>query len=276
MADFSSTWLVRKKQFRSLTGITPDQFREMVRRLHPHWQQKIVEPKNRSGRPWGIGGLEDHLLVMLILYRCHITQDFMGCLYRVDRAAICRSLKRIEPLARQVLGVARRVIVTAEEAQTLIMDCTEQPVQRPLRKQRCWYSGKKKRHTVKNEIIITQTGRIVAISDDAPGRVHDIEVRRRGPPLPKDAHGYGDGGYQGYQHDHPALEIPYKKSKKNPLSKDQRDYNYALSRLRVRAEHSIARMKSFRILADRYRYPRTGHVVKFSIIAGIVNTAASF
>jgi len=260
MADFNSAWLLRKKQFRSLTGITPDQFRKMVSLLRPHWRERVEEPKDRQGRPYGVGGLEDHLLVMLILYRCHITQDFMGCLYRVDRTTVCRSLRRIEQLARRVLGVKKRVKVTDDEAQTLIMDCTEQPVQRPQRKQRCWYSGKKKRHTVKNEIIITEAGRIAAVSDDAPGRVHDIEIRRRGPPLPENARGHADSGYQGYQKDHPALEIPYKKSKKKPLAKDQKEYNRA-----------IARMKRFRILADRYRYPRAGHAVKFAIVAGIVN-----
>jgi hypothetical protein len=91
-------------------------------------------------------------------------------------------------------------------SRALIIDCTEQPVQRPSRKQRCWYSGKKKRHTVKNEIVVTESGKIAAVSNDAPGRVHDIEVRRRGPPLPKGAHGHADSGYQGYQNDHPALE----------------------------------------------------------------------
>ncbi len=102
MAKFNSAYLLDKKQFRSLSGVTPDQFWEMAVGLEPHWRGRIVEPKNSSGRPYGIGGLEDHLLVLLILYRCHITQDFPACLYGVDRAAICRSLKRIEPLARRV------------------------------------------------------------------------------------------------------------------------------------------------------------------------------
>ncbi len=276
MADFNSVWLLGKKQFRSLTGVTPDQFHKMVSLLRPHWRERIVEPKDRSGRPYGVGDLEDHLLVLLILYRCHITQDFMGCLYGVDRTTVCRSLRRIETLARRVLGVKKHIRVTAEEAQTLIMDCTEQSVQRPQRKQRCWYSGKKKRHTVKNELTVTGAGRIAAVSDDAPGRVHDVEVRRRGPPLPKNAHAHADSGYQGYQKDHPALEIPYKKSKKKPLTKDEREYNHALSRFRVRAEHAIARMKCFRILADKYRYPRDGHAVKFAIVAGIANILAGF
>lgn len=276
MADFNSTWLLGKRQFQSLSGVNAEQFRQMVTLLYPHWHRRITGVKNRDGRPYGVGGLEDHLLVLLIVYRCHITQDFLACLYRVDKATICRSLKRIERLARRVLGVSKQIKVTAEEAQALILDCTEQSVHRPARKQRCWYSGKKKRHTIKNEIIITEHGRIVSASDDAPGTVHDIALRRRGPPLPKDARAYADSGYQGYQDDYPDLEIPYKKSKKKPLSKDERAYNHALSRFRVRVEHAIARLKRFRILADRFRYPRKTHAAKFSIIAGIANIVAGF
>ena len=248
----------------------------MVSTLRPHWKQRIAGPKNRSGRPYGVGGLEEHLLVLLIVYRCHITQDFLACLYGVDKATICRSLKRIEGLARRVLGVKKQVKVTAEEAQALILDCTEQQVYRPARKQRSWYSGKKKRHTIKNEIIITEQGRIASVSDDAPGTVHDIALRRRGPPLPENARGHADSGYQGYQEDFPSLDIPYKKSKKKPLTKDERAYNHALSRFRVRVEHAIARLKRFRILSDRFRYPRKSHAAKFSIIAGIANLVAGF
>jgi hypothetical protein len=69
------------------------------------------------------------------------------------------------------------------------MDCTEQRVQRPSRKQKCWYSGKKKCHTVKNKIMIAVTVKIVYTSKDAPGSVHDLTVRRRGIPLPKEAGG---------------------------------------------------------------------------------------
>lgn len=276
MADFNSAWLLGKRQFQSLSGVNAEQFRRMVALLYPHWQRRIAGVKNRDGRPYGVGGLEDHLLVLLIVYRCHITQDFLACLYRVDKATICRSLKRIEGLARRVLGVSKQIKVTAEEAQALILDCTEQQVHRPARKQRCWYSGKKKRHTIKNEIIITEHGKIVFISDDAPGTVHDIAIRRRGPPLPKDARAYADSGYQGYQDDHPDLEIPYKKSKTKPLTRDERAYNHALSRFRVRVEHAIARLKRFRILADRFRYPRKTHAAKFAIIAGIANIVAGF
>ena len=87
---------------------------------------------------------------------------------------------------------------------------------------------------------------------------------------------YADSGYQGYQEDHPAIDIPYKKSKKHPLTQDEKTYNHALSSFRVRVEHAIGRMKRFRILADRYRYPRARHSAKFAIIAGITNLMAGF
>ena len=276
MAKFNSAWLLRKRPFRSLTGVDAGTFHEMVKRLSPHWRERIVTSKNRSGRPWSIGGLEEHLLVLLIVYRCCVTQDFLACLYQTDQAAISRSLRRIEWLAVRVLGVRRRIVVTAEEAEALIIDCTEQPIQRPKRRQRCWYSGKKKRHTIKTEIIITEKGRIVSRSNPSPGRISDITIRRRGTALPKGSRAYADSGYQGLQNEHPDTDIPYKKSKKHPLTKDERSYNHALSRFRVRVEHAIAKLKSFRMLSERYRYPKATYAAKFAIIAATVNLMAGF
>lgn len=275
MAQFNASSLLYKQQFRYLTGVTPDIFRQMVHRLGPAWE-RLCRRKNRAGRPYGVGDLEDHLLVMLILYRCHITQDFLALLYGVDKATICRALRRIEPLAKQALGVKRVIRVTQEEAQALLIDATEQPVQRPQRGQKRWYSGKKKRHCIKNEVVITEEERIVSVSPSVPGTVHDLTIRRRGPPLPEGSNGYGDSGYQGYQEDHPDFDMPYKKPKKGKLSQSEKEYNHALSRFRVRVEHVIGRMKRFRILADRFRYPRSRHSVKFAIIAGITNMIAGF
>ena len=275
MAKFNASSVLRKRQFRFLTGVTPDIFQEMVFRLRPLWE-KACRNKNRAGRPYGVGGLDDHLLVLLILYRCHITQDFLGLLYGVDKATICRSLRRIEPLAGRALGVKRAIKVSQDEAQALLIDATEQTIERPKRRQKLYYSGKKKRHCIKNEVITTEAGRIVAVSKSVPGTVHDLNIRRNGPPLPKGSRAYADSGYQGYQNDHPELDIPYKSSKKNPLTKEEQEYNHGLSSFRVRVEHAIRRIKTFRILADRFRYPRASHTAKFAIAAGIANIIAGF
>ena len=138
------------------------------------------------------------------------------------------------------------------------------------------FRQEKKRHSIKNEVITTEAGRIVSVSSSTPGAVHDLTLRRRGPPLPQNARGDADSAYQGYQDDHSDLDIPYKKPKKGKLSQDEKEYNHALSRFRVRVEHAIGRMKTFRILSERYRYLRSPHSVKFSIIAGMTNLIAGF
>ena len=65
MAKFNSAWLISKRQFRSLTGVEADTFGKLVARLRPHWRERIEAPKNRSRRPWGVDGVEDHLCVSL-------------------------------------------------------------------------------------------------------------------------------------------------------------------------------------------------------------------
>ena len=74
--------------------------------------------------------------------------------------------------------------------------------------------------------------------------MHDLNLRRQGQPLPENARAYADSGYQGYQNDHPELDIPYKSSKKHPLTKDEEEYNRGLPSFRVRVEHAIRRIKN--------------------------------
>jgi hypothetical protein len=197
----------------------------------------------------------------------------------VDKSAISRSKGRIERIAAKVLGVRRRILVSADEAQALIVDCTEQPIQRPRRKQRCYYSGKRRRHTLKAELVATHHAgrtRIVAVPPPAPGRTHDLTLRRRGPPVPEGCRVYADSAYQGYEGEHPATEIPYKRPPGGRLAKDEREYNRALSSFRVRIEHVFARLKTFRILRDVFRYPRATYHATIRIVAGILNLQAGF
>ena len=205
-----------------------------------------------------------------------MTQDFLSCLYQVDKSDICRAWRRIELMAKYVLGVRKTIRVSATEAERLIIDATVQPIQRPSRKQRCWYSGKKKHHVIKNKIIITEAGRSVSTSASVPGRVHDRDLRKRGPPLPQGSHANADSGYQGLQDDHPDAEIPYKSSKQRSLTRDEKAYNHGLRRFHVRVQHKLAQIKCFRLLSDRFHYPRDTYITKFAITAGIVNILSGF
>ncbi len=70
---------------------------------------------------------------------------------------------------------------------------------------------------------------------------------------------------------HQQTELPYKRQKGEPLGKDEKEYNRALSRIRVKVENVTRRLEISRILRERYRNKRRGYGIKFNIIAGIVN-----
>ena len=142
--------------------------------------------------------------------------------------------------------------------------------------QEVYYSGKKKRHTIKTEIRTTVAGRIVHVSKNHPGAVHDFTVFKGENLPPKESRLFVDSGYQGIADIHPNADFPYKASKNKPLDREEKAYNTALSRVRVKVEHVFAQIKTFKILADRYRNKRKRYGVKFSIIAGLVNRKNGF
>jgi len=274
---FSCARLRRSRSFKRLTGVSVADFDRMLTRLEGPWRHAQAK-KVRTGRPWETGGLEDHLLIMLMYYRCYVTQEFVGFLYGVDKGVICRAIQRIEVFAKPLFGVKREPRVTKEEAEALIIDCTEQPIHRPGNDdiQQAHYSGKKKRHTLKTEYIVTGKGRITSVSPSHPGSHHDLAIRRDGPDLPEGSRAYGDSAYQGYDKEHPAIDYPYKKPKGGSLTAEEKEYNGGLSRFRVRVEHKIGQVKRFRIVSDRFRNPRRTHHTKVSIVAGIVNIEGGF
>ena len=252
---FSAARLRQSASFPRLTGVSVATFDRMLTQLAGPWAQAQSQ-KSKSGRPWETGGLEDHLLIMLIYYRCYVTQEFVGFFYNVDKSAICRAIKRIERHAKPLFGVKRKPVLTRKEAEALIVDCIEQPIQRPGTDavQKEHYSGKKKRHTLKTEITVTAKGRIASVSPSHPGSHHDLTVRRAGPKLRKGVHLYGDSAYQGHDKEHSNIDFPYKKPKKGELTQEEKEYNRGLSGFRVRVEHAIGRMKRFRVVSDRFRH----------------------
>ena len=65
--------------------------------------------------------------------------------------------------------------------------------------------------------------------------------------------------------------MPKKKSKKKPLSQEEKMKNRNLSSQRVLNEHVIGKVKRFKIVADKYRNRRKRFGLRFNLIAGIYN-----
>lgn len=80
-----------------------------------------------------------------------------------------------------------------------------------------------------------------------------------------------DTGYQGIQKLHTKSELPKKRTKKNPLTKEDKQKNRDLASERVINENVIGMLKRFKIISDKYRNRRKRFGLRFNLIAGIYN-----
>jgi hypothetical protein len=80
-----------------------------------------------------------------------------------------------------------------------------------------------------------------------------------------------DLGYLGIDKFHENILIPIKESKNHKLSKREKAYNKKLAQKRVVIEHVNAKIKTFKIMACPYRNRRRRHLLRMSLICGIIN-----
>lgn len=173
----------KPKIFLKLTGVATDDFKKIVKNISEEFV-KIENKKSNWGRISNLKTLEDKILALLIYYRTYITHEFVGFLMGLHNSNICRLFKVLEPLLAKKINIKKDKTLTADEIIKIIADVTEQPTQRPSKKQKKYYSGKKKRHAIKTEIVIKENGKILSVSRMSPGKKHDFRMRKEGMPLP--------------------------------------------------------------------------------------------
>jgi len=152
----------------------------------------------------------------------------------------------------------------------MIVDGTECPVERPLddTDQRAYYSGKKKKHTIKYEVAVdTDNAQIVWVAGGVPGSVHDLTLLRSSGLLNlllPDERVCADKGYVGGPD---CLLVPFK----GAISAREEMFNRFLSKYRTLVENVNARFKYFACLRVAWRHELTLHSVVFHLITNIVN-----
>ncbi|KJV74373.1 IS5 family transposase ISOt6 [Orientia tsutsugamushi] len=60
--------------------------------------------------------------------------------------------------------------------EVVLIDATESPIERPQKKQKFYYSGKKKRHTLKTQIVVDKKMDQVICTDFSNGKKHDFRL----------------------------------------------------------------------------------------------------
>jgi len=81
----------------------------------------------------------------------------------------------------------------------------------------------------------------------------------------------GDAGYQGMHKLFVGSKVPVKKPKKGTLTQEQKRSNREQRRERVCIEHTMRRLKVFKILSYRYRNHRKRFTLRFNLIASLLN-----
>src|SRR5260370_176350 len=139
-----------------------------------------------GGRKSTLRTLDDKLVFILFYFKYYPVQLVQGFFFGLGAAQANEWIHRLTPVLNQALGYecqlpARRAetaeaVLAACPGLQFIIDGTERPVRRPkdADQQRQHYSGKKKRHTVKNNVISDKrTGKINVLIPTAPGKKHD-------------------------------------------------------------------------------------------------------
>jgi len=299
------------RQFKALTGLTLIAFRQLLPFFAESYGEAVVEryeqhKATRKRRPGAgqkgrLNTMFKKLFLILYYLKVYPTFDVLGYHFALDRSKACTNVHKLLPILIRALDKAgvlpkRRFESIAEIRAAftgildLLIDATERPHRRPkdVEAQRQKYSGKKKRHTVKNTIIASACQRILFLGYTVFGSCHDYGLFKT--EFPPDADWFQafrlwvDLGYLGIQKDYDALEIhiPHKKprkSKANPhpkLTDEQKAENREMSRVRVVVENAVCRMKRFNALVVTFRNHKDNLVDDVALVAaGLANWSLS-
>lgn len=267
---------------RSLTGLNQKAFKQLVAPFNQAYQQALEQedakrstPRQRrrgGGRKATLETTEDKLLYILFYFKIYPLQEVQALLFGFGQAQANEWLHRLTPVLNAALGYEMQLPArAAADLEQVLLECpslefiidgTERPIQRPKapHRQREHYSGKKKRHTVKNNVITHKpTKKIKGLSATEPGRKHDKkladEAAHRFPP---GSQLWKDTGYQGYEPEGTITHQPKKKPKGGALTEPEKERNRTISQERIGVEHSIGGAKVFHIVRDIYRNHKQG------------------
>ncbi|WP_148204996.1 IS5-like element ISCaa3 family transposase [Candidatus Amoebophilus asiaticus] len=262
---------LKPEEFRRLTGVKAETFAKMLAII----QKAIQTKKAKVGRPNKLS-CEQMFLMTLEYLRGYRTYFHISKSYGISESNCYYTIRFIEEAlikSGQFTLPGRKALLKSDmEYAVILIDATESPIERPKKKQRYYYSGKKKRHTLKTQLVVDKQTRAIICSSFSNGKRHDFRLFKESKVhISQHSQAIVDTGYQGLKRLHDKSLMPKKRSKKHPLTKADKRSNQQLASQRVLSEHIIGMLKRFKILAERYRNRRKRFGLRFNLIAGIYN-----
>lgn len=188
-------------------------------------------------------------------------------MFDIEQRQCCEfvhSFKKILDIALKETGelpastqeeLEKRLAGLPENERAILHDGTEREIPRPqiddIQKEN--YSGKKKKHTVKNAVITSMSCYILFLGATVAGSMHDKKIADKQYSIPTGFELWQDTGYQGYKKQGVAIVQPMKKPKGKELTKEQKEENRRISSIRVRVEHAIGSAKRYKVVRNECR-----------------------
>ncbi len=283
----------KPKHFLSFTGITIQQFDALVidvKKQYPITEKARLSKRKRlrkigAGHPFDLS-VQDKLVMLLVYYRLYITCELVGYLFDLDQSNVNRNIRYLEPVVRKSIPIPAKKYADSKKINDVqqlqqffpeliaITDGTEQPRPKNKKKRKTHYSGKKKRHTVKNQITINLKGEIIHKPPHSSGRRNDFAILKiKHPVLSEELMVFYDLGYLGVEKDFPdqTSVLPYKKKRGKELTISQKEWNKLQSKIRIKVEHAISKIKKFRISSDTFRNRLCRYDMISDIVCGLIN-----
>lgn len=282
-----------ENRFKSLFGLAPDILAQVIIKVLPVLEQnreiRLRNQKDRKrrfvkndGRPREV--LPIHKLLMTLLYLRHNTSaTLVGQMFGFSADSVEKNalpevlavLKELFPASRwEAVKRHRKEKWNPEEVDKIIVDSFETPIPRPSdnERQRRVYSGKKKRHTLKTQIYTDQKGRILDVSSGHRGPKSDVKIWNETelPEELKEKPKIADKAYIGANK---LTQIPKKKPKGGELSEAEKAENRLISQERIYVEHSIRKLKGYRIVRDEFRLAQGIFPTIVSVVVGLIQFA---
>ena len=97
--------------------------------------------------------------------------------------------------------------------------------------------------------------------------------KKNHPVIPKQVVNVVDLGYLGIETDFPEQlsSIPNRKQRNQELLQEEKEHNKSHSKKRIVVEHTICRLKKYRIMSDIFRNRLRKYNRVSNIVAGLVN-----
>jgi DDE superfamily endonuclease/Helix-turn-helix of DDE superfamily endonuclease len=265
---------------RATTSLTVFEFEDLSRRFDVVWSTlraaKTAAGTARQRQPGGgrkgcLISAQQKLFFILLYYKAYPTQDVMGLLFGITQGQVSEWVRQLTAVVGQLIPLHRparqarqlsQLLVEQPELREVIIDGTERRLPRPQHrgKQKRFYSGRRKRHAVKNVIIVGRH-KVLWCSPTVPARHHDKKVAEQAHlRLPEKVDLLGDSGFEGLQAGAAGVITPWKRRNGRRLHWKRRDFNRLLASERIAVEHTFASVKRLRILRDEFRNRRKGMI----------------